>query len=209
MAALDQEAALDGGDVLYTGRHVLVGRSARTNDAGIAVLRKVMRGMLMQVSERLMGLGERARMWCTLTANMILDRHHFIPQSFPDTPVVVIPVPPPLLHLKCLISAIDREHLVIAETYRDQLCKHLPVDADGECAYTIITVPDVISSNVLAIPARKTVLVQQGYPRSEAIIRQALAADNWHVVPLLMSENVKADGALTCLSVFVPSQFEA
>ncbi|HSN70614.1 MAG TPA: arginine deiminase family protein [Steroidobacteraceae bacterium] len=38
LAAIESPATLDGGDVLRIGRHVYVGRSARTNDAGIAQL---------------------------------------------------------------------------------------------------------------------------------------------------------------------------
>ena len=35
----DPNATLDGGDVMYTGRHLLVGLSPRTNDAGAAFLK--------------------------------------------------------------------------------------------------------------------------------------------------------------------------
>ena len=34
------DATLDGGDVLFTGRHVFVGLSSRTNKAGVDVLRR-------------------------------------------------------------------------------------------------------------------------------------------------------------------------
>ncbi|CAM9555610.1 unnamed protein product [Discosporangium mesarthrocarpum] len=36
----DPEAFCDGGDVLFTGRHMFVGLSERTNEAGVAALRK-------------------------------------------------------------------------------------------------------------------------------------------------------------------------
>jgi dimethylargininase len=35
ISVMSGDAYLDGGDVLYTGRHLYVGRSSRTNDAGI------------------------------------------------------------------------------------------------------------------------------------------------------------------------------
>jgi dimethylargininase len=38
VAVMEGDAYLDGGDVLYTGRHMYVGRSSRTNDAGIRFL---------------------------------------------------------------------------------------------------------------------------------------------------------------------------
>jgi dimethylargininase len=40
--AIEAPATLDGGDVLKVGRTVYVGRSARTNDAGIAALRELL-----------------------------------------------------------------------------------------------------------------------------------------------------------------------
>jgi dimethylargininase len=41
MADLDSRARCDGGDVLYTGRHLFVGVSERTNEEALAVLEKV------------------------------------------------------------------------------------------------------------------------------------------------------------------------
>ncbi|KAI8370272.1 hypothetical protein BD560DRAFT_396965 [Blakeslea trispora] len=41
MYAIDPEATLDGGDVLYTGKHLFVGLSDRTNERGACVLQKV------------------------------------------------------------------------------------------------------------------------------------------------------------------------
>jgi len=39
---IESPGTMDGGDVLVVGRHVFVGRSTRTNDAGIAQLRNVL-----------------------------------------------------------------------------------------------------------------------------------------------------------------------
>lgn len=46
MSDIDNEATLDGGDVLYipNTRTIFVGRTRRTNDKGIQVLRKVFQG---------------------------------------------------------------------------------------------------------------------------------------------------------------------
>lgn len=41
MHDIDPEATLDGGDVLFTGKHLLVGLSHRTNQRGADVLVKV------------------------------------------------------------------------------------------------------------------------------------------------------------------------
>lgn len=41
MHEIDPEATLDGGDVLYTGKHLFVGLSKRTNKRGAECLVKV------------------------------------------------------------------------------------------------------------------------------------------------------------------------
>jgi dimethylargininase len=41
MDEIDPQATLDGGDVLYTGEHLFVGLSHRTNQRGADVLKKV------------------------------------------------------------------------------------------------------------------------------------------------------------------------
>lgn len=43
MHEIDPEATLDGGDVLYTGTHLFVGLSRRTNQRGADVLNKVIK----------------------------------------------------------------------------------------------------------------------------------------------------------------------
>jgi dimethylargininase len=42
LAAIEAPGTVDGGDVLVAGRHVFVGRSTRTNDAGIRQLRDIL-----------------------------------------------------------------------------------------------------------------------------------------------------------------------
>lgn len=45
MAAMDPDARCDGGDVLYTGRHLFVGVSERTNEEALQVLEHVFAGL--------------------------------------------------------------------------------------------------------------------------------------------------------------------
>ena len=42
MAMTKEDGTVDGGDVLYTGRHIFVGMSVRTNSQGIETLRRVL-----------------------------------------------------------------------------------------------------------------------------------------------------------------------
>ena len=49
LSAIEEPATLDGGDVLCIGKRIFVGRSARTNDAGIGQLRKIVETFGYQV----------------------------------------------------------------------------------------------------------------------------------------------------------------
>jgi len=48
---MDGAASLDGGDVLLTGEHLFVGRSSRTNDAGVAQLADAARPLGLRLHE--------------------------------------------------------------------------------------------------------------------------------------------------------------
>ena len=118
--------------------------------------------------------------------------------------MIPIPVPKGTLHLKCLVSAVNDRILVVADNENGrQLWGDIQRSTEH---YSVVMVPDEISANVLAMPDKQTLLIQKGFPHSEAVLREKLA--DWKIVSLNMSENIKADGALTCLSVFAPSPFD-
>ncbi len=140
---------LEGGDVLVLPDQVVVGRSARTNAAGIAQLAVALAGTELPVyAAQVEGYLH------LLTAVTRLD----------DDSVLAVegwPLPPPLNGLKVLV-------VPQAEAY---------------------------AANVLAIGAR--VIIPAGYPRVGAM----LAAHGFEVLPVPMTEFVKADGGVTCLSL--------
>ena len=66
----------------------------------------------------------------------------------------------------------------------------------------MITVPDRSSANVVRLG--RTLLIQAGFPRSEAILGEICRELELTPEPVCMSELIKADGALTCCSLLIP-----
>lgn len=121
----------------------------------------------------------------------------FIRKTFPEFKVRAIEVEAGL-HLKSAMSALDEETLVVSETDAGQ--KILAKMMQNECPkYKVIRVPDLVASNVLRI--RNCVLVQEGFPNSEKILKKAIEERELKMKVIRMSEFVKLDGALTCCSV--------
>jgi dimethylargininase len=54
MHDIDPKATLDGGDVLFTGKHLLVGLSHRTNQRGADVLVKVTYSIYLYREKRIL-----------------------------------------------------------------------------------------------------------------------------------------------------------
>jgi len=158
---MQEPAHLDGGDVLVTGKEILVGLSARTNESGIEALKKTFQHMKV--------------------------RH--------------IPVPKEeTLHLKSVMSALDENTLIFTDTISGREMAE-KVQHGLEDPYEIIFVPDSIAANVLRI--RDTVLLQEGFPQSLSIIAPHVQKRNLKLHTINMSELIKADGALTCCSIFL------
>lgn len=59
----------------------------------------------------------------------------------------------------------------------------------------------LFASNVLRI--NSALIVQEGYPESEAILQQYYTAAELNLVTINMSELIKTDGALTCGSILL------
>lgn len=150
---LREPATLDGGDVMRLGDRLLVGRSRRTNDAGIEQLRAI-------AAEE--GLS-----------------------------VVAVEVPPSVLHLKSVCSALDDRSVVLDAT---ALAPAVLQALDLE----VHAVPEPLGANVLALGDR--VLVSASAPGTARL----LAALGHRVVTVELSELHRGDGALSCLSLREP-----
>lgn len=103
------------------------------------------------------------------------------------------------LHLKSCCSLIDHDVIAISDdeagrSVRAQLEK-LPFQ------FQFLVVPEHCPSNVLRIG--NSVIIQEGFPKSESVLRSYADSRNLQVHTVKMSEFIKADGALTCCSVLL------
>jgi dimethylargininase len=62
-------------------------------------------------------------------------------------------------------------------------------------------VPDMLCANVLRV--RRAVVMQAGYPNSEAVLRPFCEQQGLELHTLPMLEFAKVDGALTCCSILL------
>ncbi|KAI9349779.1 hypothetical protein BDR26DRAFT_798759 [Obelidium mucronatum] len=105
---------------------------------------------------------------------------------------------------KCLVSGLTPTTIVVADNASGKAVFDEMQQLSGNILSPIY-VPDEVAANVLSFPWAKpqpTVMIQANHPKSEAILRKNIPVD-WKIVPLDMSELIKADGALTCCSVLV------
>lgn len=155
---LEYPCTMDGGDILYTGKHLFVGLSKRTNEEAFKMLQIIFKDRLE-----------------------------------------VIPVPVSGgLHLKSILSCFDTKTLIVAET-RAGLEVKKSIQALTNKDYQFVFAPDPEASNVLRVG--NTLIVQEGFPRSESIFFNLCIEKRVKLVKLNMSELIKADGALTCGSI--------
>lgn len=155
IACIQFPSTMDGGDVLYTGKHLFVGLSDRTNEHALNQLKNIFQNKVA---------------------------------------VIGIPVTQGL-HLKSIITLFDSQTLIIADTpagmhIQEKIALSTPND------YNFVTVPESIAANVLRIGS--TLIVQEGFPTSEAILQNLCDQKLVTLVKINMSELIKADGALTC-----------
>ncbi|KAI8334003.1 hypothetical protein BC941DRAFT_433572 [Chlamydoabsidia padenii] len=114
-----------------------------------------------------------------------------------QTQTFILQPPGDMLHLKCCVTALEDTKTLIAVDSARAVVDEMNRLTDNY--YTAIYVPDFVAANVLS--ANDLVLIQQGFPHSEQIIRDHLKSHQ--VVALNMSEIIKADGALTCGSILI------
>lgn len=146
---IELPATMDGGDVLVVGRRIFVGRTTRTNEAGIEALRRIV-----------------------------------APHGYSVTAVLV----PGCLHLKSAVTAVDGGTLLANRAW---------LDATRFDGFDVLDVApgEAGAANVLRVGGE--LLAHAGYPRTAERLRRA----GFPVVPLDISEFVKAEAALTCKSL--------
>jgi dimethylargininase len=147
---MTEPATLDGGDVMWVAGNVFVGRSARTNAAGIAQLAAAVKSCGFDV--------------------------------------VPIDLPAGVLHLKCVVSRLGGDRILLAPDT-------IPARAFGNM-HVIHGPPDeAYAANCVAIG--DYVIVAEGFASTAHELRRS--GYTVHEVPC--SEVRKADGSLTCQSI--------
>jgi len=168
----------DGGDVLYTGRHLFVGITNRTNQDGFQYLRNV------------------------------FAHHHNLIDETDVIPIPMMSLQGAenggggggVLHLKSAVTHIDEETLLIPEgRFGDVLADAMKVTERG---YTAIRLPDVLSCNAVVVNGH---VLAQDAPchESKRRIDEACMERNLGLSFVDTSELAKKDAALTCCSVLL------
>ncbi|KAI3659553.1 hypothetical protein MP638_005239 [Amoeboaphelidium occidentale] len=184
---------VDGGDCLFTEKHLFVGLSRRTNLEGYEYLKNVFSSSSSSSSS-------------DDDANADDD------DDDDDKSVKVVPikVPENELHLKGLMSYIHplnnggekgKGTLVLVDNEDGREVYEELIKVISKEDYNILFVGDLISCNVLSIPHRNVVLVSDNCQKTVELYKERLKG--YKVVTLDSSELVKADGRLTCQSVLI------
>lgn len=169
------EGCCDGGDVLWTGRHLFVGCTDRTNQAGFQYLRNV------------------------------FAHHHGMMDAADVVPIPMASLQGAdsgggVLHLKSAVTHIDEETLLIPEgKFGDILAEEMKVSERG---YTAVRLPDVLSCNAVVVNGH---VMAQDSPCSvsKQRIEQACRERDLGLTFVDTSELAKKDAALTCCSVLL------
>lgn len=150
---IEGPATLDGGDVLVVGRTVFIGRSTRTNAAGLAQLRAIVRPLGYEVHAT------------------DVDG---------------------CLHLKSALTAIADDILLANRAWipSADLGGFRVVDTDPE---------EPLGANALRLG--DGVVYAAAFPRTRGLIERC----GIRVVAVEMSEIAKAEGAVTCCSILIPT----
>jgi dimethylargininase len=120
MSAMSDSATCDGGDILYTGRHLFIGISDRTNQEG-----------------------------AELVAATFSDLHSVIvPPIGTTTRGKVAENPQSHLHLKSAVTHLNPDALLVPTgTMGDNLCAAM---GTSERAYKVYRVPDLLTCNAVS-----------------------------------------------------------
>lgn len=109
--------------------------------------------------------------------------------AFPDFTVKPLDLPPNVLHLKCVVSALDQRRVLLAAN---------TIDPTVFPEAVIIPHDELYAANCVAIGEHA--IAADGFPATRTALEHA--GFTIHAVPT--SEVRKADGSLTCQSIVFP-----
>lgn len=198
--AMAAPGTLDGGDVLYTGREVFVGLSARTNALGAEALRAAFPGLrvtAVPLAELAAGAarGVRHRL---AHATAAAERAEELAACAP-------------LHLKSLMCAVGKDTLAVAEGALGTAVAHAVQAASGVPrgvrraggAVQFLLVKGA-AANAVLVNGTLLVRAREECPQGFAALAAYAEEEGLKLVELNMSELAKADGALSCCSILLP-----
>ncbi|PNH11774.1 N(G),N(G)-dimethylarginine dimethylaminohydrolase 1 [Tetrabaena socialis] len=122
--------------------------------------------------------------------------------SFSVTAAAAAAGAPATLHFKSVLSALDARTLLVADNAVGRgLAEQISADPALAAAggLQLVLVPEALGANVLSVG--RHVVMQEGCPGAEALVRPLCAARGLQLYLLGMGELAKADGALTCCSI--------
>src|SRR5262249_51844933 len=104
--------------------------------------------------------------------------------------VVIVALPPRVLHLKSVCSALADDVVLVAEG---------TIPAETFAGARVLVVPRAELPGSNAVANGRAAITPAGYPKTRALVEAA----GFRAVPVDNSELRKADSALTCLSILV------
>jgi dimethylargininase len=171
----------DGGDVLYTGRHLFVGITNRTNENGYEYLKKVFSYHHGLVNEE-----------NVIPIPMMMSSYMNVGKKDSNRGGV--------LHLKSAVTHIDEETVLLPEGQLGDVLQQIMKLSDR--GYKTIRLPDVLSCNAVVVNGH--VLAQDSSCSvSKHRIEGACLERGLGVSFVDTSELAKKDAALTCCSVLL------
>lgn len=171
----------DGGDVLYTGRHLFVGITNRTTDNGYEYLKKVFSYHHKLINEE-----------NVIPIPMMMPSYMNVGKKDSNRGGV--------LHLKSAVTHIDEETVLLPEGQLGDVLQQIM--KLSERGYKIIRLPDVLSCNAVVVNGH--VLAQDSSCSvSKRRIDDACLERGLGVTFVDTSELAKKDAALTCCSVLL------
>lgn len=101
--------------------------------------------------------------------------------------------------LKSCVTLLDEKTVVVPESSL-RPAKGLSVNFDkSQVMFDVVVVPNIQCSNIMRIAG--TVFIPAGYPKSEAILREACEKRGLKCVVLDINEFIKADGHMSAMSI--------
>uniref|UniRef100_A0AAY5L7T1 Dimethylargininase n=1 Tax=Esox lucius TaxID=8010 RepID=A0AAY5L7T1_ESOLU len=191
----DQNATLDGGDVLFTGREFFVGLSKRTNQRGAEILADAFKDYAVSTVPVTDGL--HLKSFCSMGGPGLI----VIGSSEPAQKALKACHGGGLCGLSCSLTLSD----VPQKVFRTTVLDNCIMQQMSDHRYDKLTVPDDLAANTIYmnLPNKGHVLLHctpDEFPDSAKVFEKL---KDHMLIPVSNMEKAKVDGALTCCSILI------